>query len=50
VVVHPNNTGNAPGSKLSEFKENKIPTKIDQGTIWILKETTPVKKGEPISA
>ena len=35
---------------LTEFKENKIPTKIDQGTIWILKETTPVKKGEPISA
>jgi large subunit ribosomal protein L10 len=34
---------------LTEFKENKIPTKIDQGTIWILKETTPVKKGEAIS-
>jgi large subunit ribosomal protein L10 len=34
---------------LTEFKENKIPTKIDQGTIWILKETTPVKKGEVIS-
>ena len=35
---------------LTEFKENKIPTKIDQGTIWILKETTPVKKGDIISA
>jgi large subunit ribosomal protein L10 len=34
---------------LTEFKENKIPTKIDQGTIWILKETTPVKKGDVIS-
>ncbi len=42
--------GIAPGPMLTEFKENKIPTKIDQGTIWILKETTPVKKGEPISA
>ena len=29
--------------------ENNIPTKIDQGTIWIMKETIPVKKGEPIS-
>ena len=49
VVVPPKNTGIAPGPMLTEFKENKIPTKIDQGTIWILKETTPVKKGEPIS-
>jgi len=48
--VPPKNTGIAPGPMLTEFKENKIPTKIDQGTIWILKETTPVKKGEPISA
>ena len=49
VVVPPKNTGIAPGPTLTEFKENKIPTKIDQGTIWILKETTPVKKGESIS-
>ena len=49
VVVPPKNTGIAPGPMLTEFKENKIPTKLDQGTIWILKETTPVKKGEVIS-
>jgi len=49
VVVPPKNTGIAPGPMLTEFKENKIPTKIDQGIIWILKETTPVKKGEVIS-
>jgi len=49
VIVPPKNTGIAPGPMLTEFKENKIPTKIDQGTIWILKETTPVKKGAPIS-
>jgi len=49
VIVQPKNTGIAPGPMLTEFKENKIPTKIDQGTIWILKETTPVKKGEAIS-
>ena len=49
VVVPPKNTGIAPGPMLTEFKENKIPTKIDQGTIWILKETTPIKKGEIIS-
>jgi len=50
VIVPPKNTGIAPGPMRTEVKENKIPTKIDQGTIWILKETTPVKKGEPISA
>ena len=50
VIVQPKNTGIAPGPMLTEFKDNKIPTKIDQGTIWILKETTPVKKGDVISA
>lgn len=45
VVVPAKNTGIAPGPMLTEFKEAGIPTKIDQGTIWILKDTTPVKKG-----
>ena len=49
VVIPPKNTGIAPGPMLTDFKENNIPTKIDQGTIWIMKETVPVKKGEPIS-
>ncbi|MDI1495169.1 MAG: ribosomal protein L10 [Cenarchaeum symbiont of Oopsacas minuta] len=48
VVVPPKNTGVAPGPMLTDFKEAKIPTKIDQGTIWITEETTPVKKGEPV--
>ena len=49
VVIPPKNTGIAPGPMLTDFKENNIPTKIDQGTIWIMKETIPVKKGETIS-
>ncbi len=49
VVIPAKNTGIAPGPMLTEFKEVGIPTKIDQGTIWITKETTAVKKGEPIS-
>ncbi len=48
VVVPAKNTGIAPGPMLTEFKEAGIPTKIDQGTIWIAKDTTPVKKGEEI--
>jgi len=49
VVIPPKNTGIAPGPMLTDFKENGVPTKIDQGTIWIMKETIPVKKGEVIS-
>lgn len=49
VVVPAKNTGIAPGPMLTEFKEAGIPTKIDQGTIWIQKDTTPVKKGEVIN-
>jgi large subunit ribosomal protein L10 len=45
VTVPAKNTGIAPGPMLTEFKEAGIPTKIDQGTIWIMKDSTPVKKG-----
>jgi len=49
VVIPAKNTGVAPGPILTDFKEAGVPTKIDQGTIWITKDTIPVKKGEPIS-
>ena len=49
IVVPAKNTGIAPGPMLTEFKEAGIPTKIDQGTIWIAKDTTPAKKGEAIN-
>ena len=48
VIVREKNTGIAPGPMLTEFKEAGIPTKIDQGTIWIMKQVTPVKKGQVI--
>ena len=49
IVVPAKNTGIAPGPMLTEFKEAGIPTKIDQGTIWIAKDSTPVMKGEIIN-
>ena len=49
VVIPAKNTGVAPGPILTDFKEAGVPTKIDQGTIWITKDTIPVKKGEPVS-
>jgi len=49
VVIPPKNTGIAPGPMLTDFKEAGVPTKIDQGTIWITRETIPVKKGGVVS-
>ena len=49
IIVPAKNTGIAPGPMLTEFKEAGIPTKIDQGTIWISKDTTPAKKGDVIN-
>ncbi len=49
IVVPAKNTGIAPGPMLTEFKEAGIPTKIDQGTIWIAKDSTPVLKGEVVN-
>ena len=49
VIIPAKNTGIAPGPMLTDFKEAGVPTKIDQGTIWITKDTIPVKKGEAIS-
>jgi len=49
IIVPAKNTGIAPGPMLTEFKEAGIPTKIDQGTIWISKESTPVAKGGVIN-
>lgn len=49
IIVPAKNTGIAPGPMLTEFKEAGIPTKIDQGTIWIAKDSTPVKKGGVIN-
>ena len=48
VEISSRNTGIAPGPMLTEFKDAGIPTRIDQGTIWISKDTVPVKKGEVI--
>lgn len=49
IKIPAKNTGIAPGPMLTEFKEAGIPTKIDQGTIWIAKDSVPVQKGGIIS-
>ncbi len=49
LVIPAGNTGINPGPVLSEFKESKVPTKIDQGTIWVSKDTVVAKTGDLIS-
>ena len=50
VVIKAGNTGITPGPILTDFKEAGITTKIDQGTVWITKDSTVAKKGDVISA
>lgn len=49
IIVHAGNTGITPGPVLSEFKEANVPTKIDQGSIWVVKDTRVAKPGDQIS-
>jgi len=49
VIIKAANTGITPGPILTDFKEAGIATKIDQGTVWITKDSTLAKKGDIIS-
>ncbi len=49
VVIPSGNTGIPPGPILSTFGKLKIPTKIQEGTIWITKDTVVAKPGDKIS-
>ena len=49
IVIPAGNTGISPGPVLSEFKEANVSTKIDQGTIWVGKDTVVVRSGSIIS-
>lgn len=49
IVIPAGNTGIPPGPVLSEFKEAKVPTKIDQGTISVSEDTVVAELGDVIS-
>jgi len=49
IIIPAGNTGISPGPVLSEFKEANVSTKIDQGTIWVGKDTVVVRSGIIIS-
>jgi len=49
IIIPAGNTGISPGPVLSEFKEANVSTKIDQGSIWVSKDTIVVRSGSNIS-
>jgi len=49
IFIPSGNTGITPGPVLSEFKSANVPTRIDQGTIWVTKDTLVAKPGDVIS-
>ena len=49
VTIPAGNTGITPGPVLSEFKEANVPTKIEQGSIWVSRDTVIAKSGAVIS-
>jgi large subunit ribosomal protein L10 len=49
IIITSGNTGIAPGPVLSEFKEANVPTKIEQGSIWVTRDTVAARSGTVIS-
>ena len=49
IMVPAGNTGQPAGPVLSEFREAGIPTKIESGSIWIVKDSVAAKGGTVIS-
>jgi large subunit ribosomal protein L10 len=49
IIIPAGNTGITPGPVLSEFKEANIPTRIEQGSIWVTKDTIVAQSGTVIS-
>ena len=50
IVIPAGNTGIPPGPILSKFSQLKIPTKIQEGSIFVMKDTVVAREGDVISA
>lgn len=49
IVVPAGNTGLTPGPILSKFSKLKVPTRIEEGSVWIAKDTVVTKEGAEIT-
>jgi len=50
IVIPRGNTGLPPGPAISELHEIGIRTRIETGSIWVMRETVVAKEGDVISA
>lgn len=49
IVVSAGNTGLPPGPIISQLNAVGIPTRIESGSVWVVKDTVVARKGEVIS-
>jgi large subunit ribosomal protein L10 len=49
IVVPSSNTGQPPGPVISQLNGVGLPTRIENGSVWVSKDTLVVRKGEPIN-
>jgi large subunit ribosomal protein L10 len=49
VVIPASNTGQPPGPVISQLNAVGLPTKIENGSVWVSKDTLVVRRGEPIN-
>ncbi|MEM2904803.1 MAG: 50S ribosomal protein L10 [Candidatus Bathyarchaeia archaeon] len=49
IIVPSGNTGLPPGPVISEFTDVGIQTRIESGSVWVVKDTVVAKRGETIS-
>ena len=49
VVIPSSNTGQPPGPVISQLNAVGLPTRIENGSVWVSKDTLVVRKGEVIN-
>jgi large subunit ribosomal protein L10 len=49
IVIPVSNTGQPPGPVISQLNAVGLPTKIENGSVWVSKDTLVVRRGEPIN-
>ncbi|MGD6932802.1 MAG: 50S ribosomal protein L10 [Candidatus Bathyarchaeia archaeon] len=49
VVIPQSNTGQPPGPVISQLNAVGLPTRIENGSVWVSKDTLVVRRGEPIN-
>jgi large subunit ribosomal protein L10 len=49
VVIPVSNTGQPPGPVISQLNAVGLPTRIENGSVWVSKDTLVVRRGEPIN-